>query len=328
VSLGAAYPWYLTVLIPPPIILSAALVGRAFSLPGAAGKGLGVGVALCLAVAAEGPVRATFAELAAENPIEPWEAFVLDRRMAGIFLAEYAGPEELVASAYGWVAFEARRPVNDTSGINSQVMRAPVMYQVEHGYPAETGSSPPAVVSGMIPLATFNRASERFPGYSWFTVMGRPESAIARSGRRLLEYRLFELPPPVTPFPELKLKLPRIEGMDLVAHPPSGATFTFPTAAEPIHLLFTPGFAQAVPLEQTDGVTFQVWSNGERLYDQHLLPGIATAPVSLVLPSRDQKELRVSLVTLPGPRDNPDYDWAVWRSVKLVIGKVPHPPGF
>ena len=79
---------------------------------------------------------------------------------------------------------------------------------------------------------------------------------------------------------------------------------------------------QRVPAEKTDGVTFEVWSGKERLYQKHVLPNDSIPAVTLDLPEATTKDvLQLSFVTRVGPAGNRDYDWAQWRDVRIVVGE-------
>jgi hypothetical protein len=325
VDLGDYYPWYLTVLLPPPIILACTAIGRILHapLPPYAKVPLGVAMAFLLGLATEGPVMATYRHLASGSPIEAWEAFDNDRRMAGIFLDQFAAGNEVVASSFGWVAFEARRPFNDTTRLNSRRFLEPDLYLVSHGVPWTERNVPPVGPAGFEALATFNLASDLFPGYSWFTVFGRADAHITRHGPRYVQYRLSELPPARPWSTDHGLEHVKIDGTNLMAHPPSGATFEVDTAGQAVHLVFTPAFVETVPLEKTDGVTFEVWTDDLRRYHRLVLPTDKLAPVILPLAEPGyQGKVSLSLVTSPGPRNDTDWDWAYWRSVKAVVGEA------
>lgn len=185
VNLGAPYPWYLTAMVPPAVILAAVAAGRLWRsrrFP-TAGRLVLAGVVAIGLVGAQ-QIVASFRDARHGRQIHPWEAFDADRRLAGIFLDQYAAPGEVVESGFGWVAFECRRPFNDESGLNSRRTLSPVTYIVTHGIPWTTGSIPPQTPQGFVPLASFDLASHLFPGYSWFTVFGREDSAIARGRGR------------------------------------------------------------------------------------------------------------------------------------------------
>ncbi|MFQ5671391.1 MAG: hypothetical protein ACE5HD_12910, partial [Acidobacteriota bacterium] len=194
VDLGDAYPWYATVLFPPLMALCGAGASALWRFTSwRSGYGWLVSAAVLFAFViptVETGYRTTFPDLAAGNPIHPWEAFDLDRRLAGVFLDSFAGKDEIVSSAFGWVAYESRRPFNDTSLLNTIHTLEPAAYVVNHGVPYTEGSSAPAAPAGYVPLATFDLAGSLFPGYSWFTVFGRPDSSIARKGIRFLERRM------------------------------------------------------------------------------------------------------------------------------------------
>ena len=127
------------------------------------------GLSLCLAL----PARRFAHDLAValeRDSLGPGEAFDADRRLAGIFLREHAAPGEVVNAPFGWVAFESRLPANDLTGLNSHTFRTPAAYSVVHGVPWNEGFAAPSAPPDMIPLATFNLASDLAPGWSWFTV--------------------------------------------------------------------------------------------------------------------------------------------------------------
>ena len=282
-----------------------------------------VAVVLSLSAVTIPPARSTFRELLATEQVPPEpEPFDFDRRLAGMFLAQNAAPSEVVGSSFGWVAYEVQNPFNDFSGLNSRRMLQPQKYVVSHGVPHRAGFHPPAVPDGYVPLATFNLASDLPPrGYTWFTVFGSHDSVIARSQRRFIQLRLFELPAPQPYSPEFGLRAIQTAGTDLQAPPPSGATFLVENGRQPVHLVFTPGFDPAVPAEKTDGVTFQVAAGDAVVYRRHVLPTDRLAPVVLPLSAAaDADRFAFSLITTPGPHNDLHYDRAVWRSIKVVIG--------
>jgi predicted small lipoprotein YifL len=150
---------------------------------------------------------------------------------------------------------------------------------------------------------------------------GRPDSKIARLGRGT--YTLDELPPPEPVSADYGSRNVEVHGNgDLAAHPPSGATFTIMNKRRPVSVAFTPSFISDVPVEKTDGVTFEVWSGEERLYQKHVLPDDPTSGVTLDLPEARTKEvLQLSFVTRVGPSGDRGWDWALWRDVRIVVGK-------
>ncbi|HVQ39679.1 MAG TPA: hypothetical protein VMS31_19220, partial [Pyrinomonadaceae bacterium] len=322
-SLGDYYPWYLTVLVPPIIILSCAFAGQLATRNSGLPYRVAVGAAtvLILWFTASGPARATYKDLASGHPVTSWDAFENDRRLAGIFLNQYADKNELLECGFGWPAFESKLPVNDTGLLNSKIMRQPVAYQVYHGLPWDRGTHPPELAPGYSPLATFNLTSDLYPGWSWFTVFGRPDSSIARAGARYLQYRLSELPPPEPYSSTNGLEFSKVVETNLAAHPPSGATFTLKNARQPVHIVFTPAFDPAVPIDTTDGVTFEVWNGDVRIYQRHLLPTETPGPVVLTIANAStQESVKVSFVTTAGLRGDRTNDWAFWRAVKFVAG--------
>jgi hypothetical protein len=323
VDLGDPYPWYLTVLMPPMIVVSCAILGRLFvqsrGMRYTALVAVGSLVVFWLDGAASG--AATRYDLEAGNPIKPWEAFDDDRHLAGVFLSQYAGRDEIVSNAYGWPAYASGMRFNDISLLNSIEMLRPTVYMIEHGVPPATGARGPATPAGFIPLATFNLASDLYPGYSWFTLFGRPDSYIARIGARSLQYRLYELPAPAAYSAESGLEHIKLAGKDLLAHPPSGATFVLQNANQPVHVVFVPGFVPGTPVDKTDGVTFELRIDDRRFYRRHVLATEREEAVIVEAPDAQRRQsVRISFVTEPGPRRDPAYDWAIWKGVKLVVG--------
>jgi hypothetical protein len=319
IDLGAAYPWYRTVLIPPIIILASAFAGCVFAeRPSLVATLARLGVIVLLAFAVTPSALATADDLLAGNPVTPFEAFDADRRAAGEFLARHAAPGEVVESSFGWVAFPISNPFNDVTMLNSRDMLPDPAYYVTHGSPYDRGGALPIGPSGYVPLATFESAHRLDSDFSWFTIFGRPDSAIARSGLRT--YTLSELPPPEPVSDHYGLR--NVDVPSGFAHPPSGAAFTVANERRPVSVEFTPSFLSKVPADKTDGVTFEVYSGRDRVYRSHALPSDPASAVALDLPdARTADELRLSFVTTAGPSGNRSYDWAVWRDVRIVIGR-------
>jgi hypothetical protein len=174
VNLGDRYPWYFGVPMALSIVLAAGSIDRRWRWSAV--------TVLAMAVAAAPQWSETASRLAGGRSIELGEAFDADRRLAGVFLDQYAGPHEVVQSGFGWVAFESRRPFMDDTALNSRTAIEPD-YIVAHGDPWRTGDHPPERPEGYVELATFDLASRLYPGTTWFTVFGRPSSVAARSGR-------------------------------------------------------------------------------------------------------------------------------------------------
>lgn len=321
-NLGDYYPWYLTVLLPPIVILGSAFISNATSKIFSNKI-----VALIIAVTVFGfisyeSVLATIEELKNGNRLKNWEVFDNDRRMAGIFLSQFSDSSEVVESAYGWIAYEVENVFNDKAMLNSKELKQPVSYLVESGIaPVFEGCRPPAQPHGYIPLAVFNLASDMFPGYTWFTVFGLPNSHIAQSGKRFLQLRLFELEVPLPYSADLGLKNFLLNGTDAFVHPPCGATFGIHNNRQTVHLVFTPGFNSNTPIEKSDGVTFNVLIEDKSVYTTILLPGVLEKTVIIKVPQSDKMDsLQISFITLPGPNLNIDYDWAIYKNVKIIIG--------
>lgn len=315
IDLGAPYPWYLAVLGPPPAILAASFLATAFAGYGRSRLAIATLAVLCLALPARRFVRDGLFEATLDAP-RASEAFDADRRLAGIFLREHAAPEEVVDAAFGWVAFESRLPANDGSGLNSRTFRRPAAYSVVHGIPWEEGSVPPAGRPGAIPLATFNLASDLAPGWSWFTVFGRRDSAIARSRHRLLQYRLFELPPPETP-PRADPERSRVSGFDLEMEPPASVVVEVPSRGLPVHLVYA-----AWLRADGDGARsawFEVGAGARTLLRRRVAAGSVAEPAILALPRSERAVTRVRF-TVTGAGRSPASRLAAWRGVKFVVG--------
>jgi hypothetical protein len=150
---------------------------------------------------------------------------------------------------------------------------------------------------------------------------GRPGSEIARLGPGT--YTLNKLPPPEPVSAENGLRDVDVLGDgSMFAHPPSGATFTIKNEQRPVSVAFTPSFVSDVPVKKTDGVTFEVRSGEERLYQKHVLPDDPASSITLDLPGARTKEVvQLSFVTDPGPSGDLGWDWALWRDVRIVIGQ-------
>jgi hypothetical protein len=320
VDLGDTYPWYLTALFPPLFILggAGALAARGF-WPVRRGRPAaltaGVLVFLLPSVLASMETVKSWSE---GNPIRPWEAFDLDRRLAGIFLDLHAEKDEVVDSAFGWVAFEARRPFNDQSRLNSRTIRERVHYWVESGHPSTSGSHPPQAPEGFIPLATFDLAATLFPGYSWFTVFGRADSKAVRTGARFYKVQLPELPP-LVPIGGTLGRDVRRQGTSIFAHPPSQFVLVPPRiTAEKVRLRVRPGLDPQVEPRASDGVTFEVRVRGEIRFRRHVRPGEEIGVVEFDVSGDELPELM--LATEVGPSGSVDFDWAWWRDVHFLIG--------
>lgn len=121
-DLGAPYPWYVTVLIPPPLILAVSGVALALQTPKRAGRFAAVVAVAAVLVPIVSWARDTAYLLRHGNPVRVAEAFESDRRLVGLFIRQFADPTEVIESGIGWVAAETPNPINDRTGLNSVVM--------------------------------------------------------------------------------------------------------------------------------------------------------------------------------------------------------------
>jgi hypothetical protein len=301
IDLGDPYPWYLTGLVPPLLILASAGAALPFEMLKdkrwyvvTAAASLAILLAVALA-----PKALYSLSGARNNRIRHYEALQADRRLAGIFIDQFAGPDEVVASPFGWVAYECRRPFNDSSGLNSRTMLDRPAYMVRHGHADSGGTGPPSTPDGYLPVATFDLAADMTPGRKWFTVFAHPESLIARQGPRLLKLRV------------------GLEARQIFAPPPSDTVFDIDQSwQEPLHLVVTP----RVRSTGMEVVTFRVLVNDEVVWQEDRLSGEPAQPVILpVSPGKDG--LRLTLVTESGgPSGNRDNRRVYWENPKLVVG--------
>jgi hypothetical protein len=101
-----------------------------------------------------------------------------------------------------------------------------------------------------------------------------------------------------------------------------GEPFTIKNERRPVSVTFTPSFVPDVPAEKTDGVTFEVRSGKKRLYQKHVLPDKPASSITLDLPRARAKDVvHLSFVTDPGPSGDLGWDWALWRDVRIAVGK-------
>jgi hypothetical protein len=138
---------------------------------------------------------------------------------------------------------------------------------------------------------------------------------------------LSDVPPPQPYSPEFGIGNVQLEGPGIwghppgfmLAHPPSGATFTVQSNGSAVRVLFTPDFNPDTPADKTDGVTFEIWSGGERLYQRLVKPTDLLGPSVVDVPS-SPGGVQIAFVTTPGPHGNSYFDWALWRNVQFFVG--------
>lgn len=112
----------------------------------------------------------------------------------------------------------------------------------------------------------------------------------------------------------LALYAPSDAVQGLFLHPASAVTYTL-TLTRPVHLRFGLGNVLYAPEWQGDGVTFEVWVNGERLFLEHLTPDMARQGWQwreVDLAAYTGQTIRLRLATTPGPVGDLTADWAVW----------------
>lgn len=317
-DLGDPYPWYTTVLFAPPAILSGVVLGRLISLAADAGHRVPVRaiaviglpcVAALLLVSLRVPAQTARAELRAGNPPEPFETFDNDRRLAGVWLDQYAANDEVLSTCWGWSAYESKLAFDDTCNINSKRPLDPKHYFVLHGSPHFAGYAPPPDPSGMIRVATFNLGSDLFPGWSWFNVYALPSSHVVRSGRRYLSFRLLELPVVRGGFRGSEL-----QGIDLVQTSPAEATYTVRNERQPVHVVFSP---RVDPPPVAGAAILELRADGRVVWRRQMATGTAQPPIVQPIPgARAHRSLRISFRVRSTPQDQR----AVWGTVKIIAG--------
>jgi hypothetical protein len=317
-NLGDYYPWYLTALFPSITVLAGAFAARLVGgLPSRAAR-IAISLVLLAAVARWGlPLR----QFLGPSAIKPWEAFDSDRRLAGIFIDQFGDKNEVVASAFGWVAYEVDNPFDDGSGLNSKTMIAPD-YVVLHGPPPlDRGFTVPRLDHPeAVPLATFNLASDLYPGHTWFSVFGRPGSRIARSGRRFLQYRLFQLE---RDGPARGDAEARLEGNDLVAALHRETRYVVVNEGQGVHVVYTPVIAQGPGSPEGLAVAFSLGLDGAVVHRQLAVAGRSAAPVIALLPgSERRRRFTLALSTQAPPEREGAQGLVRWQNAKVIIGSA------
>lgn len=162
-DLGDRYPWYLTALYPPLALAAGCTVGAVFSqvrsravgLPAPAVLGLGAAGLLFAATTAVGTARLGFTETLARQvragpPTNDYLRFEQARREAGIRVADLAEPGDVVATCFGWVAYEAlAHPIEETCPLNTREPVDPARWLVEVHYPDTGQPARPGTVASI-----------------------------------------------------------------------------------------------------------------------------------------------------------------------------------
>lgn len=319
IDLGAPYPWYLTALVPPAIILG---VSSAFALPRLRpvwlGRALAAVALVLVALAFRSAVTDTTERIDNGNPVEASEAFDSARRLAGMFVDRHSDGEEIVSNPYGWSSFEYRGPINDHTRLSSEEFIAPERYYISHGAPATTLYTPPGAPPGFIQLADFVLSENLAPGWSWLTVWGRADSQIARSGKRALQERIHELGRPLPYSAAHGLRGVEITTPSLQGPATSGAVFTVRTGRQPVRILFEPQLTGSEPGASVD---FEVHSSkvlaGRVTMRAGSRPGIQVIEIA---GAEAEDSISLGLVTRPRGRVAGADERAIWGDVRVAIG--------
>src|SRR5262249_39862919 len=151
-------------------------------------------------------------------------------------------------------------------------------------------------------------------------VFGRPESKIARSGRRLLHYRLFQLEPD-RGAPNRGDATVEIRGNDLLTAPGVEARYTVVNESQPVSVVFTPLVERRAERGGARAVTFTVKMNGD-VVGRHRAPeGQGAEPVAVALPGAERtRAVALSLMTEPALPPGDAGSVARWGNVKVVVG--------
>lgn len=315
ISFGDNYPWYLTALTVPPVILGSAALARLVEIIAKNGypiyrrllaTALTVTLIVSFSILVKNRVADACYRWQNNLPIPISEANNFGRRLAGMFISQYSDPSEIGASAFGWPAYEMDNPFNDQSGLNSHKMINPVSYIVLQGSPWMKGSHPPLTPNGYLPLATFNLASDMFPGTSWFVLYGLPDSKIARSGRRYLQYRLFELP-------IIELDNTAIRELDLESPGSSKAVFNINNQRQKISVVFQP---EVLNISKTLPGKFVISVGNSVIYQQEFSGGNIPQVVTCKVPGAERSETTEITFSTETPIGN----WCTWKNVKIIIG--------
>lgn len=330
IDLGAAYPWYLTVLVPPWLMLGAAGLSAPVkwctgsrSLRWIAVSALSALYLIPMLAAMRG---STLEPLRSGVPLLDYETFDADRRLAGIFVRAGAQPAEVVSSAFGWIAFESRQPTDDESGLNTRHKLGNAAYRATHGSPHASGWHAPMESSAMLPVANLDLTSDLFPGFTWFTVFARADSAIARSRLRYLKQRLPDFPEPRALGDGLPLAAVDAPAGDLQSALPGGAQFDFADVEEnPLHLVFVPR-VEAINAPSGESAperraTFEIEVDAVRIFRIDVSD---EGPPVVVRIRSGAKRFSLALRALT---DRAAHDLtARWVGLKLIRGELPFEP--
>lgn len=141
VDLGAPYPWYTAVVYP--VLASGAGVVVAVLVRHARGSSpvriAAASVVLVLLLVSRAPAI-SFTVTTVVEGYQPRFSRELDgtRRDAGRFLAASAGPDDVIRTCFGWVAYEAsRNPVDEVCPLSTRLEVGPPTWIVESPGPGE-----------------------------------------------------------------------------------------------------------------------------------------------------------------------------------------------
>jgi hypothetical protein len=168
-NLGDLYPWYVGI---PAALCWIAAAGAASN----GTRGWRTAIALVMIVAALPNWRTTISSIVRPR-IELWHAIDTDRRLAGIFIDQFAASDEIVGSGFGWIAYEGHRAFVDGTSLNSRILLDANYVVLPVG-----GKEIDALPREFLPLATFDVTGRLYPGHRGSMVFGLPDSAIAVAG--------------------------------------------------------------------------------------------------------------------------------------------------
>jgi hypothetical protein len=162
-DLGDPYPWYVTVLYPPVAVAAAcaavlavrnaAMVSRWFQFAALAAI---VAVVIGLGTWHWGNTGTLVSVLRHGHSVDQYEAFERTRMEAGQYLDEVAATGDVIATCFGWIAYEAEdNPIKETCPLNTRKDVGPPLWTVNVAY--TPGSTPVMTpIPSALLVATFS----------------------------------------------------------------------------------------------------------------------------------------------------------------------------